>query len=50
MMSFGAETGETVSDSRAEMSTVERSWAVAGAVTWEEMLLSRHHLTVAVVV
>ena len=49
-MSFGAETGETVLDSSAEMSAVERSCAVAGVVTWEEMLLSRHHLTVVVVV
>ena len=49
-MSFGAETGETVLDSSAEMSAVERSCAVAGVVTCEEMLLSRHHLTVVVVV
>lgn len=46
MISFGADTGETVLLSSAEMSAVERSCAVAGVVTCEEMLLSRHHFTV----
>ena len=44
--SFGAATGETVLDSSAEMSAAERSCAVAGVVTCDEMLLSRHHFTV----
>lgn len=44
--SLGADTGLTVFDSRAEMSADDRSCAVTGDVTWELMLLSRHHLTV----
>ena len=43
--SFGAATGETVLDSSADMSAAERSCAVAGVVTCDEMLLSRHHFT-----
>lgn len=45
MTSLGADTGLTVLDSRAEMRADERSWAVTGVVTWELMLLSRHHFT-----
>lgn len=43
--SLGAETGLTVLDSNAEMSAAAKSWAVTGVVTWELILLSRHHLT-----
>lgn len=45
MTSLGAETGLTVLDSRAEMRAEDRSWAETGVVTWELMLLSKHHLT-----
>lgn len=44
--SLGADTGLTVLDSRAEIRAAERSWAVTGVVTWELMLLSKHHFTV----
>lgn len=45
MTSLGAETGETVLDSRAVMRADARSCAVTGVVTCDEILLSRHHLT-----
>ena len=44
MTSLGAETGETVLDSKAEMSEDARSCALTGVVICEESELSRHHL------
>ena len=43
--SFGAATGETVLLSRALINAADRSCAVAGVVTCDDILLSRHHFT-----
>lgn len=43
--SLGAETGFAVFDSRAAIKADARSCEVTGVVTWELILLSKHHLT-----
>lgn len=44
-ISFSATTGVTVLDSKALIKADARSAAVTGVVTWEEIELSKHHLT-----